>query len=210
VASDLQALRTGPDRITLIRDMVQLGMFMTTDISSQRLDEIEADWNEARVAGVKVIVRFLYEYSLQNRDPKEAIILRHIEQLRSLLERHKDTIAFVEAGLFGGSGEANGSDNGYVFDDPRSGGWQRLSLAGRRIYRELMSAIPVDRMMAVRYPRLKWDVLGWNSSTAVPRDAQTAYRQTTVVKLALAITMTASWETKTVMHSYSLSTRRSF
>jgi hypothetical protein len=56
VASDLQALRTGPDRITLIRDMVQLGMFMTTDISPQMLDEIEADWNEARVAGVKVIV----------------------------------------------------------------------------------------------------------------------------------------------------------
>lgn len=183
LASELRALRTSPERITLIRDLVQLGMFMNADISQERLNQIEADWNEARKAGVKVIVRFLYDYSINNRDPKEAIINRHIEQLKPLLERNKDVIAFVEAGLFGGSGEANASNNGYVFDDPNSGGWQRLSPAGKRIYLKLLAAIPEDRMMTLRYPRLKWDLLGWDSNTATPLTVSTAYNQTNRARL---------------------------
>ena len=81
-----------------------------------------------------------------------------------------DVIAVVEAGLYGGTGEGCRSDRGYVFSDPNSGGWQRLSPAGVRIYRRFLKAIPANRMMTVRYPRLKSDLLGWQANGASPRN----------------------------------------
>jgi len=164
----LKRLRERPEAITLIRDGVQLGQHMHGPISQESLNRIQADWDATRQAGVKVIVRFLYDWSLNNRDPEESVIDTHLEQLGPLLRANEDVIAMVEAGLFGGSGEANKSNQGYVYSDPNSGGWQRLSPAGIRIYRKLLTVIPPPRQMLVRYPRFKWDLLGWNSSTALP------------------------------------------
>lgn len=164
----LKRLRGRPEAITLIRDGVQLGQHMHGPISQESLNKIQADWDAARQAGVKIIVRFLYDWSLNNRDPEESIIDTHLEQLGPLLRANEDVIAMVEAGLFGGSGEANKSNQGYVYHDPNSGGWQRLSPAGIGIYRRLLSLIPPSRQMLVRYPRFKWDLLGWSSTTALP------------------------------------------
>jgi Domain of unknown function (DUF4874) len=151
----LRALRGRPEAITLVRDGVLLGRHMHEPISPQTLNRIQADWDAARRAGVKVIVRFLYDWSLNNRDPEEAILAGHLDQLAPLLTANEDIIATVEAGLFGGSGEGNRSDRGYVYFDPRRGGWHRLSEAGIRIYGKLLSRVPRSRQMLVRYPRFK-------------------------------------------------------
>ena len=164
----LGRLRGRPEAITLVRDGVQLGQHMRGPISPETLNRIQADWDAARRAGVKVIVRFLYDWSRNNRDPEEPIMERHLDQLAPLLAANEDVIAMVEAGLFGGSGEANGSDQGYVYYDPGRGGWHRLSPAGIRMYRSLLRAVPPSRQMLVRYPRFKWDLMDWRASTARP------------------------------------------
>lgn len=164
----LRELRARPEAITLIRDGVQLGRHLNGPLSDQTLGRIRSDWNAARQAGVKVIVRFLYDWSRSDRDPEESIMERHLGQLAPLLAENEDVIAMVEAGLFGGSGEANRSEHGYVDHDPGRGGWQRLSPAGIRMYRKLLSVIPASRPMLVRYPRFKWDLMGWSPSTARP------------------------------------------
>ena len=166
--SQLKSLRGRPEAITLLRDGVQLGRHMHGPISPQTLNRIQADWDVARRAGMKVIVRFLYDWSVNNRDPEEAILEGHLDQLAPLLTANEDIIAVVEAGLFGGSGEGNRSDRGYVYFDPRRGGWHRLSEAGIRIYGKLLSRLPRSRQMLVRYPRFKWDILGWSAATAIP------------------------------------------
>lgn len=166
--SRLRGLRGRPEAITLLRDGVLLGRHMHGPISRQTLNRIQADWDAARRAGMKVIVRFLYDWSLNNRDPEEAILEGHLDQLAPLLTANEDIIAVVEAGLFGGSGEGNRSDRGYVYFDPRRGGWHRLSEAGIRIYGKLLSRLPRSRQMLVRYPRFKWDFLGWSGATAIP------------------------------------------
>lgn len=166
--SRLKRLRGRPEAITLVRDGVLLGRHMHGPISRQTLNRIQADWDAARRAGMKVIVRFLYDWSLNNRDPEEAIIEGHLDQLAPLLTANEDVIAVVEAGLFGGSGEGNRSDRGYVYYDQGRGGWQRLSEAGIRIYGKLLSRLPPSRQMLVRYPRFKWDLLGWSAATAIP------------------------------------------
>ncbi len=164
----LRALRGRPEAITLVRDGVLLGRHMHEPIPRQTLNRIQADWDAARRAGMKVIVRFLYDWSLNNRDPEEAILAGHLDQLAPLLTANEDVIAAVEAGLFGGSGEGNRSDRGYVYFDPRRGGWHRLSEAGIRIYGRLLSRVPRSRQMLVRYPRFKWDLLGWSGAAAIP------------------------------------------
>lgn len=167
-AGTLARLRARPEAITLVRDGVQLGQHMRGSISPETLSRIQSDWDAARRAGVKVIVRFLYDWSGNNRDPEEPIMERHLDQLAPLLAANEDVIAMVEAGLFGGSGEANRSDHGYVYYDPGRGGWHRLSPAGIRMYRRLLRAVPPSRQMLVRYPRFKWDILDWTAATARP------------------------------------------
>jgi hypothetical protein len=81
-----------------------IGQFLNSDISQAYLDEIQANWNAARQAGVKVIPRFIYDWSQENRDASEYWCNRHIDQIAQLLQENADVIAFVEAGFFGGSG----------------------------------------------------------------------------------------------------------
>jgi hypothetical protein len=115
-AADLAGLRGGPERVTLVRDLVQLGMFLDSPISDARLAEIEADWDTIRAAGLKVVPRFLYDWSMHNREPPTEIIAGHLDQLAPLLTRNADVIAWLEGGLFGGSGEAAASDQGHVIE----------------------------------------------------------------------------------------------
>ena len=165
--SELKALRDLPEAITLVRDVIRLGQFWDGDISAQRLADIEADWSAARVAGVKVVPRFVYSWGMENSDPEEATIRRHIEQLRPLMARNADVIAWVQGGFLGGCGEGNASEH-YLYNgwDNGSRKWQKLNEAGRRVYEALLEALPRERFVTLRYPRFKWDMLGWGPSTA--------------------------------------------
>jgi hypothetical protein len=113
-AADLAGLRDSPERVTLVRDLVQLGMFLDGPTSDARLAEIEAYCEAIRAAGMKVVPRFLYDCSMHNREPPTEIIAGHLEQLAPLLSRNADVIAWLEAGLFGGTGEAAASGQCHV------------------------------------------------------------------------------------------------
>lgn len=178
----LRSLRDRPEAITLIRDDILIPRrFWGGSISNEFLAQLQGNFDAVRTAGLKVIVRVLYDWGMTNRDPDEATMVRHLDQLGPLLNRNADVVAWVQAGLFGGCGEGNASDHGYVI--PKHPGaiplrrWQGLSDAGRRIYQRWLEAIPPDRIMAVRYPRLKWDLFGWTSASAQPLQEQTAFSE---------------------------------
>ena len=101
---ELKAMREGPDCITLVRDCIRIGHFWTTDISAARLAEIERDWAAVREAGLKVLPRFVYSYGIDNADPPEETVMRHLDQIGPLLRRNLDVIAWLQTGLFGGCG----------------------------------------------------------------------------------------------------------
>jgi Domain of unknown function (DUF4832)/Domain of unknown function (DUF4874) len=175
-AVDLRELRKLPEGITLVRDVIRLDAFWKSDISATRLAEIQADWDAVREAGLKVIPRFVYQWGMDNDDPEESVVLRHIDQLRPLLERNADVIASLQGGFLGGCGEGNASEH-YVRDEWDNGSrkWQKLDPAGVRVYKALMAALPPDRFMTVRYPRYKWDLMGWSPSDARPMTAAEAF-----------------------------------
>lgn len=181
-ADVLRSLRDRPEAITLIRDDILIPRrFWGGNISAEFLDDVQRNFDAVRTAGLKVIVRVLYDWGMTNRDPDEPTIVRHLDQLTPLLSRNADIVAWVQAGLFGGCGEGNASDQGYIVPKHRGAipirHWQGLSEAGRRIYQRWLEAIPRDRIMAVRYPRLKWDLFGWTAASAQPLQERTAFSE---------------------------------
>jgi hypothetical protein len=154
-----------------VRDYVLIPKrFWNEPLSADYLAELQGNFDAIRDAGMKASVRFLYDWSMNNRDPEEAVILSHLDQLKPLIQKNSDVIAWMQAGLFGGCGEGCRSDHGYVQDvhaSPKNKMmWAGLSDVGRRIYQRELLLLPKDRMMTMRYPRLKWDFFRWNGETA--------------------------------------------
>jgi hypothetical protein len=176
----LRALRDQPERMSLLRWCVVIPRrFWQEPIAADFLAELQAGFDAAREAGIKLIPRFLYDWGMTNRDPEERIVHRHLDELTPLVRRNTDAIAWMQAGLFGGTGEGCKSDQGFVFDKYDVGGtrWQGLSTAGARLLHHELELLSPERMLTVRYPRLKWDLFGWPAAKAKQRalDERTAF-----------------------------------
>lgn len=137
-------------------------------LPSELLDKIKADFSIARTAGVKLILRFAYTQTatsgtcpegficpLYGDAPKD-IVLQHIAQLKPLLQDNADVIACMQLGFIGVWGEnyytdyfgdASSNGQGQLYDN----NWQdRID-----VLKALLDALPVDRMVQVRFPQLK-------------------------------------------------------
>jgi hypothetical protein len=124
---------------------------------------VEQHFSDARAAGIKIVPRFAYNFPAGlplkpgDEDAPLAIVLRHIEQLRPILRRNSDVIAFMEAGFVGAWGEWHHSTNNLD------------SLAAKRaILDRLLTALPKDRFVALRYQRDKMAV--FNRTTPATSD----------------------------------------
>lgn len=128
---------------TLVHLNIRLDDWRETDIPQAVLDGLDMNFADIREAGVKAIIRFAYNegpYPDSEPDASKAQIVRHIDQLRPLLQKNTDVIAWVEAGFIGAWGEWHTSTNGLD------------NLADKReILEALVEAIP-DRYVQVRYP----------------------------------------------------------
>lgn len=124
-------------------------------ISSDYLALIRRNMETMRRGGVKGIVRFCYSMAETEKPwdlPLDAT-LKHIAQLKPLLQEYHDVIAVLEAGFIGAWGEWYYTDN-YVFQ-PKLTDYQ---LRGK-VVAALLDALPSDRCVSVRYPEAKLGVL---------------------------------------------------
>jgi hypothetical protein len=138
-------------------------------ISETTLNNIRADFNTVRKAGLKVILRFTYtlkttEGSCPDKsicppygDAPKNIVLGHIGQLKPILQEHADVIAFVQMGFIGiwgenyytdyfGDASAN-SSAGKLLDQ----NWQDRN----DVLKALLDATPQEIMVQVRTPQTK-------------------------------------------------------
>ncbi|MEM8907877.1 MAG: DUF4874 domain-containing protein, partial [Bacteroidota bacterium] len=106
-AAELQDMRNGADKITLVRRYYLLDDFIDGPIDQSLLNEFQANCNDLRAAGFKLIPRFSYNwsYSLPQLDATVSRTYEHLAQLKPYFEQNKDVIAHVEAGLVGHFGE---------------------------------------------------------------------------------------------------------
>ncbi len=78
---------------------------MEGDISAAALDIIRQSFQAHRDAGMKTIVRFAYkdnnDEASKPYDPEVDIVLRHVEQLKPILQEYSDIILVLQAGFCG-------------------------------------------------------------------------------------------------------------
>lgn len=135
------------DGYRLIYARINLEPYRAGPLPAAYLRKLDAGFAAARHAGVKFIVRAVYNYprgETEYRDAKDAplpMVLRHLEQLKPVLHANADVIAFVQAGFVGAWGEWHTSSN-------------RLTEPAARtaIKDALLVAVPANRSVQFRYP----------------------------------------------------------
>ncbi|TMJ11480.1 MAG: DUF4832 domain-containing protein [Alphaproteobacteria bacterium] len=134
----------------LVHVYFRLDAFRDRPLSPAFLADAQRQFDEARASGVKLVPRFTYNFPAGlplkpgDEDAPLPLVLRHIEQLKPLLRRNSDVIAFMEAGFVGAWGEWHHSTSG--LDSPE---------AKRVVLEALLKALPASRFIALRYQRDK-------------------------------------------------------
>lgn len=147
---NLSGLRTSG--VTLVHSYVRLDDYRTTDLPDALLQQASAGFEKARQAGVKVILRFAYNfgpYPDSEPDAPASWVLKHIAQLQPLLDANADVIAVVQAGFIGAWGEWHTSTNNLTTPQTR-----------QQILEALVSAVPESRSVQLRYPPYKQAMYG--------------------------------------------------
>lgn len=140
--------------ISLLYRNFQLNTFIYKNISAEYLANMKRDFQTIRAAGMKAIVRFSYSESenVRQRDASKLMILRHIQQLKPLLQENSDVIAVLQSGFIGSWGEwyytSQVDFGGWGFDDTALTPDQFNNR--KEIVSALLDALPANRMIQLR------------------------------------------------------------
>jgi len=144
------SIRTGG--FTLAYAKVRLDAYRTTTaLPKSFLDALDAGLARVRAAGIKVVLRFVYNDGTGG-DASEATVLGHIAQVGPIVTKNADVVAVWQAGFIGLWGEWHSSTNG--LETPAS---------RKKIVDALLAALPADRMIQLRTPHFKAEL--WKDPT---------------------------------------------
>ncbi|RAV21273.1 DUF4832 domain-containing protein [Paenibacillus contaminans] len=123
---------------------VQLDAFRSGPISQSFLDQLNSAFDKVRQAGIKVVLRFNYDFSAIGNDAPKNVVLGHLEQLKPVLTDNADVLAVMQAGFVGAWGEWHTSQNN--LDQPAN---------AVPIMEAILDALPANRMVQSRTPAKK-------------------------------------------------------
>jgi hypothetical protein len=153
--------------MSVVRTYFVFSDYRNRALSAGALDSVRRVFRVARSAGLKVIPRFAYNFGDAPDAPVD-IVLQHITQLGAVLREHVDVIAFIEAGFIGYWGEWHSSTNGLI------GPGQTVNANTRAILERELAEFPANRMLAVRTPWQKRQLLGTPALTRAEAFSGTA------------------------------------
>lgn len=130
--------------MSLVRRIYLLSEYRNSPLPESFLNLVSNDLQKAREAGVKLIIRFAYNWEQGEPDAPKDRILAHMEQLKPVLQKNYDAIAYVHAGFIGAWGEWNRSTNNLLNTTDM-----------QDILFKFLSVLPSSRMVALRYPYYK-------------------------------------------------------
>jgi Domain of unknown function (DUF4874)/Domain of unknown function (DUF4832) len=140
---------------TLVYAPVRLDAYRASDLPDAFLKQLDAKFSLVRKNGLKVALRFAYNYPdnefdyLNAKDASLAVVKRHIAQLAPTIARNRDVIAVLHTGFIGAWGEGHTSSN--RLDTPAN---------KRAVITELLAKMPKDLQILWRYPA---DLISWRS-----------------------------------------------
>jgi len=162
-ANDLSWVRDD-DGNSLAFAYVRLDDYRDRALDATLLDALADSFDTIRAAGLKLVLRFAYNfgpYPDSEPDAPLAQVLEHIGQVGPIVSANEDALAVLQAGFIGAWGEWHTSTNNLT--DPAN---------KAAILAALLDAIPADRMVQLRYPP---DKMG---SYPTPLDAASGFSQT--------------------------------
>ncbi|MFN4191662.1 MAG: DUF4874 domain-containing protein [Tabrizicola sp.] len=156
-ASDADIAAVIAEGMTVVYGIVRLDAYRNSPLPPDLLTGLDENFARARQHGVKIILRFAYNYPDNSFDYESAEdaplpqVLDHIEQLAPVIAANADTILVMQAGFIGAWGEGHSSSNG--LDTPE---------AKAAIRDALYAAIPAAIPLQWRYPE---DILSWTGDS---------------------------------------------
>ncbi|MCH9683709.1 MAG: DUF4832 domain-containing protein [Deltaproteobacteria bacterium] len=131
----------------------RLDNYRTQDLPAALLDGLQDVFAAARDAGIKLKVRFAYNYSGDGEDTTLQWMTTHVNQLGPVLSENADTIASMDAGFVGRWGEMHSST-----DIVPAGGDEQAAIAD--LVEEILAQTPDTLSVGVRYPRIVRNLFG--------------------------------------------------
>jgi hypothetical protein len=184
---------------TLLMREYTLDTFKSQPLSPAFLDGLDHDLRVIRQAGIKTILRFayidktktgdcpdIYHICPPYGDAPKAVVLKHIAQLKPILQKNADVIAVLQEGFIGVWGENFYTD---YFGDPGKNGPGRIMDSSwndrNEVLEALLAALPADRMIQVRTPQIKQKaVYGPEAGVdAQPLAASQAYNASPIARI---------------------------
>lgn len=157
---------------TLLYIQYRLDKCISSDIPESVLTSIQNNFDILREGGAKCILRFCYKEneaeSNKPWDAEEQWVMRHIEQVKPLLQKNEDVILLFQAGYVGVWGEWYYTDH-FIMNPRTPEDYQPR----RRVLDAMLDALPVSRQVAVRTPDFKMHLYGL--SLADTLTAETAH-----------------------------------
>lgn len=153
--------------------------FLDSDISDAYLQLVRNNLEVLRKSGVKTILRFGYteNQSAKIYDASEEQVLRHIAQLKPILQEYGDVIYVLQAGFIGCWGEwyytTHFNQNLRNSDD---------YLPRKHVCDALLDALPADRQVELRTPTFKMKMYGYELADTITRAE--AHKPTAKARLA--------------------------
>lgn len=157
-ASDVQARRL--EGVTLWYLGFYLTDFMKGDISKSYLDKIQNSFNALRQGGAKCVLRFAYRddddgFGTIDQEPERQVVMRHIEQLKPLLQENADVIFVLQAGFIGTWGEWYYTTH-FVYQPESNADYQPR----KEVCEALLDAMHESRQIELRTPQFKMRLYG--------------------------------------------------
>lgn len=139
--------------------------FMYGSISAKYIKNIQADFDAFREAGIKAIVRFAYKdhnASDEDMDPEVDQVLKHVAQLKSVLQKNEDVIFVLQAGFVGAWGEWYYTTH-FGFSPKTAADYAPR----KQLTEALLDALPVSRQIQLRTPAFKMKMYGLSVNDAL-------------------------------------------
>lgn len=134
------------DSISVVQACIYLSGYEGVMLSDSALITLQSFFDEVRLKGMKTLIRFAYETgNISSKGASFADISTHLGQMQYIMERNKDVIIAVQAGMIGVDGD-------WLNIKGMLGTDKELRLA---ILKKLLAAIPVNCMLQVRQPEIK-------------------------------------------------------
>ena len=91
----------------VLHGLVHLDAYREAPLPPAFLDTLGGRFAAARKAGMKVLLRFAYDFTEKGQDATKERVMEHLAQLKPVFAANEDVIVAMEAGFIGAWGEGH-------------------------------------------------------------------------------------------------------